>query len=271
MSIKARSFLIKALAGLALVFLATGCLPSGDRFEDSQVALATPTMNPAFYAGTGSTSTMAVIAPDQQDTLEAPPSQPIIAAIAPSVTPAVYRKLVIYDESLDENWILEHSNQVNYNLKDTMVAHNGTFALSFTPMASFSSLFFTVREGAQQAYPRDQVAGVSFWLYSGNDNVKTSDLAVTVVGSNQYPYWVLDDNSVNSSLSPKFSETRLYDLDINYDIPSNTWVQIDVWLDKLHFDPDYKYVTGFLIKNDKGFYNTVFIDQVELLLTAATR
>ena len=37
-------------------------------------------------------------------------------------------------------------------------------------------------------------------------------------------------------------------------------------LDNLTYDPDYKYVTGFYIKNDAGFLQTVYIDDVNLLM-----
>jgi hypothetical protein len=39
-----------------------------------------------------------------------------------------------------------------------------------------------------------------------------------------------------------------------------------VWLDDLEFDPPYRYVTGFYLKNDIGFRNTYYVDQVALLL-----
>jgi hypothetical protein len=73
---------------------------------------------------------------------------------------------------------------------------------------------------------------------------------VTVLGSNSYTYWVEDDISVKSIYEPVFSETRLYYLGVNRTIPPNTWVKVELWLDERIYDPDYRYVTGFYIKNE---------------------
>jgi hypothetical protein len=92
-----------------------------------------------------------------------------------------------------------------------------------------------------------------------------------VLGSNSYTYWLANDTSVPTDTTvtveaPLFSETRLYDLHINRAIPPGTWVQVVVWLDDLIYDPEYTYVTGMYIKNNKGFLNTFYIDQVNLLM-----
>jgi hypothetical protein len=101
-------------------------------------------------------------------------------------------------------------------------------------------------------------------LSSGADYISNTDLAVTVLGSNEYPYWVDGDNSVQNEISPVFSETRLSFLDVNRSIPPDTWVQVDVPIHKLIYDPDYTYVVGFYIKNDEGFISEFFIDDIEL-------
>ena len=54
-------------------------------------------------------------------------------------------------------------------------------------------------------------------------------------------------------------------------IPPDTWVQVEVWLDELLFDPEYKYVTGIYIKNGEDFRDTIWIDQVELVTTPDTQ
>ena len=66
--------------------------------------------------------------------------------------------------------------------------------------------------------------------------------------------------------NPTFSETRLYFLGINRDIPPETWVNVEVWLDDLQYDPIYEYVTGFYIKNDEGFGQTFYVDAVRIIM-----
>jgi hypothetical protein len=129
-----------------------------------------------------------------------------------------------------------------------------------------------VEESSPQPYLRSQVIGFSFWVYCDDDYIGSSDLAVTITGSNQYPYWVQDDDSVTNRFDPIFSETRLYFLGFNSDIPPRTWAEVNVILDDLIYDPIYTYVTGLLIKGDENFRNTVYIDQVEIsLLENSTR
>jgi len=118
------------------------------------------------------------------------------------------------------------------------------------------------------------VLGVSFWLNSGDAPVRPDDLAVTVVGSDAFPFWIAGDDSVainnpaaNEEL-PTFSETRLSFLHVDRTLPPQTWIKIEVWLDELLYDPDYTYVTGFYVKNDASFFQTVYIDDVALLLSS---
>jgi len=149
--------------------------------------------------------------------------------------------------------------------------HGGKKAIMVTPTADFGQFFLTVRKDALKIYPRDRILGVSFWLNGGANSIATSDLAVTVTGSNQYAYWVADDTSVkvDSPVTPEaplFSETRLYFLHINHTIPPNTWVEVILWLDDQIYDPDYANVTGMYIKNDKGFLNPYYIDDIQLLV-----
>jgi hypothetical protein len=113
---------------------------------------------------------------------------------------------------------------------------------------------------------REDVLGFSFWLYGNDDWIDREDLLVTVVGSNESPYWIPDDQSVENIYEPLFSETRLYYLGINDDIPPKTWVQVYIWLDDLLFDPDYEYVTGIYIKNDEQFFETALIDELTVYL-----
>ncbi|MEM7127650.1 MAG: hypothetical protein AAF702_15055 [Chloroflexota bacterium] len=184
-------------------------------------------------------------------------------------------EILIYDDELDSNWTLENSQGVDYDLVTTARWYekldkrtdltSGALSISLKPRDDFGTIFFTVRPESSASYSRDEILGVSFWLHTGTDIVDTGDFAVTVVGSNEQTYWSSDDESVFFDGDDSFSETRLYFLDINRAIPSDSWVKIEVWLDELLYDPDYEYVTGIYVKNDAGFRNTVYIDRMALL------
>lgn len=179
--------------------------------------------------------------------------------------------ITLYDDTLNTDWVPEHSDMTKYDLASTDFIHAGKKAIKITPTNDYGRFFLTVGKDARKTYPRDRVLGFSFWLNGGASTIATSDLAVTVVGSNQYAYWVIDDQSVKIDTpvtveSPLFSETRLYYLHFNRSIPPDTWVEVVVWLDDLLYDPDYKYVTGMYIKNDEGFVGPYYIDDVQLLV-----
>ncbi len=156
---------------------------------------------------------------------------------------------------------------MTYFLTDTLHAYSGTVGLSVVPDQDLGRLFFTVRQDAKQSYGLDRVFGVSMWINSGSEALDPGNLSVTVVGSNDYSYWVADDQSVKIDDRHFFSESRLYYLGINRPIPPNTWVEVVVWLDKLPYEPEYKNVTGIYIMNDRGFKREFHIDRVHLLMT----
>jgi hypothetical protein len=216
--------------------------------------LPTPTLNP-YFGNEGRT----------HDRTEQPSSTPVPSPILLSPTPGAHvATQVIYDDTLASGWSTQDSQGSQINLQSTQYAYIGTHSIAFTPEKDFGSLFLTVQASNSQKYFRSRVIGFSFWVYSDTDYIRTSDLAVTITGSNQIPYWIPGDTSVTNRYDPIFSETRLYDLGYNHDIPPKTWTQVDVILDDLIYDPIYQYVTGLMIKSDEGFRNTVYIDQVQL-------
>jgi hypothetical protein len=177
----------------------------------------------------------------------------------------------LYDDALNSDWSAERSGEVKYDVASTAFVHGGKKAIMVMPTDDFGRFFLTVRKDARKIYPRDRILGISFWLNGGANSIATSDLAVTVTGSNQYTYWVADDTSVKinatvTAESPLFSETRLYFLHVNRSIPPSSWVEVIVWLDDLIYDPNYTNITGMYIKNDKGFLNPYYIDDVQLLV-----
>ncbi|MBX3013828.1 MAG: hypothetical protein KF832_20060 [Caldilineaceae bacterium] len=239
-----------------------------DEVADDQTVTPIPTVALLFR-------TDAVILPTPS--LPALVLVPTATPVAPvKATPVAtdYREVVVYGDELDANWSVEHSTDTQINLWDTShwfqplqgETTSGATSIVVSPQADYGKLLFSVRPESGLQYKRNDVIGVSFWLNSGQDGITTADLAVTLQGSNDVPYWQADDRSVFGDSTGEFSETRLYYLDINRTIPPNTWVNVIVWLNQLQFDPAYQYVTGFYIKNDLGFRNTYYIDQVSLLM-----
>ncbi len=209
----------------------------------------------------------------------------LTAPLPPTSPPAApdeqIASIPIYDDHLHPDWNAEQSQGVAYDLASETYVYSGRVAIAVAPQRRYGQFFLTVREDAQTVYNRNEILGVSFWLSGGANAVDPGDLAITVVGSNAYPYWVAGDTSVQQAAGipdsaitdefPLFSETRLYFLDINRTIPPDTWVEVVLWLDEREFDPDYRYITGIYIKNDDpAFLPTFYVDRMSLLLIRST-
>lgn len=177
----------------------------------------------------------------------------------------------IFDDQLNENWEVLENPDAGMDLASTDQVHTGEKAIAFTPNVDFTTLFFAVKPDSQTVFSYEETLGLSFWLNGGDDYIEPDELAVTVIGSNDFTYWNPDDKSVDLPVGEYFSETRLYHLGLNGSIPPGTWVQIFVWIDNLIYDPYYNYITGFYIKNDEGFYNTIYVDDVEIIRLAKAR
>jgi hypothetical protein len=263
MAKRQRNILKAGLWASALPLLAA-CVQLGPAEPAAQAPQPTPTVAPLFRPAA---------------TLPPQPSAPPTTATAtpadptppPSPTPDPrIAETPIYDDALDAGWSAEHSGDVRFDLAAPASGEAGAKAIAVTPLKDFGTFFLTVREQAGAAYRRDKVLGVSFWL-SGDNAIETSDLAVTVVGSNKYTYWRADDTSVQidgrvTSDPWLYSETRLYYLGINRAIPPRTWTEVVLWLDDRIYDPGYTYVTGIYIKNDEQFRGTYYVDRVKLLM-----
>ncbi len=256
---------------------------------------AAPTPNVSSTAATDTALLDEQSTISSMTTLEGEEAAP--AEVTLSSNSGDYAEQLIYDDGLDDNWTLDNSFLIRFDplntahwfepLVETTVVGNpagsteeapadtprtvGAVAIEVRPEEDYGALFFTVQPDATERYPLDEVLGFSFWLNSGPQVLDTADLAVTVLGSNELPYWEAGDDSVFGELSnapdaETFSETRLYFLDINRSIPPNTWTRVFLWLDELEFEPDYEYVTAFYIKNNEGFLGTFYIDQLSLLV-----
>jgi hypothetical protein len=238
---------------------------------------AKPTVALLFRAPTTVVATPA-LGPDQAPTRTLrPTAQALTTPTAlPNLLRPAYPEMLIYDDEINANWSVDQSKDTEVNLWDntlwfqrfepTQERTSGATTIAVAPQADFGKLFFTVRPESTEVYERQKMLGVSFWLNSGSNGIATDELAVAMAGSNELPYWSATDRSVFGDEAGDFSETRLYFLKVNRTIPPNTWIKLVVWLDDLEFDPPYRYVTGFYLKNDIGFRNTYYVDQVALLL-----
>jgi len=174
----------------------------------------------------------------------------------------------IYADTFNPNWRLYRANNVDVNIRSRLIAHEGRSSIAVTPGKAFDQISFIVSPDSTNIYPRERVLGFRFWINPGDSNLIPSDLAVSVLGSNANPYYVEGDTSVTNIYDPVFSETRLYFLGFNQAVPPYTWAEIIIWLDDLVYDPYYAYVVGFYLKNDEGYLQTFYIDDVRLVLTA---
>ncbi len=172
----------------------------------------------------------------------------------------------VFDDQLNPNWSTADSIGMRSFFTDTQHAYSGTVGISVTPLQDFGKLFFAVKQNTNETYGLDRVVGVSVWINSGDQPLDPNDLSITVVGSNDNIYWRPDDKSVATDSTHFFSESRLYYLGVKNTVPPYTWVEAVVRLDKLPYEPDYKYVTGVYIKNDEWFRRTFYVDQVHLLV-----
>jgi hypothetical protein len=261
------------LAGMLLA----GCTSLIPQPPTVQPNVPTPTISSFFLDSPTAIAGASTALPTQaqaRPTAATRPSPSPIASAATRTTDQI-ATLILYDDVLNTDWSAERSNQVKYDIASPKATHGGKQAIAVTPTNDFGRIFLTVRKDARKIYPRDRVLGISFWLSGGENTIGTGDLAVTVTGSNQYAYWVADDTSVKvdtpvTAVSPLFPETRLNFLHINRSIPPHSWVEVVVWLDDLVDDPDYTYVTGMYIKNDAGFLDTYYIDDIQIVVKKET-
>lgn len=184
----------------------------------------------------------------------------------PAANPAALVTVPIYTGVLTPGWSLGNSWGVEQAEDSTVLSPSGEKSIRFTPKEDYGSLFFTVEKTGSATYLRAKTVAVSFLLNPGNNSLSPDQLAVTILGSNDYSYWLKGDTSVASANQGQmFSETRLYFLSVNRSLPANTWTEIIVWLNKLIYDPNYQYVTGMYLKTDSSFSDTLYVANVVFL------
>ncbi len=248
-----------------LVCLALIASCGGNATDMSSSDSATPTVSSRFSPVTITPWPTPVPRPTRTPAptgTAAPQAEPI-AAPPPPATAGV-TEVVVFADVLSPDWLVQNSVGMNYSVRDRTRVHSGTTAIRITPVQDFGMFLFSVKPGATQVYTRADAFEVSLWLNSGDQEVGMEDLAVTVIGSNAQPYWVAGDTSVTVDDKLFFSETRLNYLGVNNTIPPDTWVELRVSLDQLPYEPDYAYITGIYVKNEAGFRQTVFLDDVRI-------
>jgi len=172
----------------------------------------------------------------------------------------------IYNDALMPGWSADDSWGVEFDLQSKDTAHSGEFSIAVTPQEDFGALMLAVLQDSPQTYPYTQTVGVRFWLNAGETPLYLDQLAAAVIGSNQYPYWQQGDTSTaDSGQTGSFSETRLYFLGFNRELPPQEWLEVVIWLDDLTYDPEYTWVTAIYFKNDAGFRDTYYVDDVALV------
>jgi hypothetical protein len=256
-----QSSILRIMLGLilAMALSLAGCGPQA-REPDSATSAA-PTVASPFGAATAVLIDFPTIAPGAAGTVGAGAETTRVA----HPTQPVITEETVYDGALDPNWSLAQSWGLNYDLNGTAKVDSGQVAMIVTPQEDYGGLFFTLLPTSTLVYSQDIVVGISLWL-SSDQFITPQDLAVTVLGSNAYPYWVEGDDSAAPGQQDAFSETRLQFFDVQSDIPAGKWIEVVVRPDKLTYDPVYHYLTGFYIKNDQNYRNTFYIDRVVMLV-----
>lgn len=259
-----------AFAGglIVLLVLITACSVQGSPQIQSTDDEPVPTVSSAFSA-----RPTIPIAPPWLDAT--PVSDTSVAPTSAQTDPKLVEE-IIYDDSLSPNWTTEQSRWVDLDPANRAYADGGQFAIKTSLTDTTGLLFFTVKPGIRKSYMRKDVLGIRFRLTGGSSYISPDEMTVTINGSNSFSYWRDDDRSVEASgrvtdpRKPLFSDTQLVFLGINKPIPPRTWVEITIWLDKLQFDPDYTYLTGFYIKSERQYMKAFYVDQVKLLLAPST-
>jgi hypothetical protein len=241
---------------LALMLLAHSCKPIVVQPTAAKPDVKSPTVASVFFEKETST-------PHPTKT-----ANPTLAP-APARTAASWDDVAlipVFVDALEPDWHLLENQGMVFDLENSEIVRSGTSAIKVSPQLDFSRLFFVLNPDSNNAYQRKHMVGLSMWINGGENWIGLSSLAFTITGSKIYPYWDEKDRSAYIDGKFPFSETRLYFMGFNSDIPPNTWVKVELFMEQLIFDPYYDYITGFYIKNDQGIYDTFYIDDVHLLM-----
>ena len=175
--------------------------------------------------------------------------------------------VAVYEENLNTNWQVLPDTRIRFDLKSSGDVYRGTTAISFTPRRSGgANLFITVSDQSQEEYRRDQVAKLSFRLYSPKTLLYLDQFFITFVGSKRLPYWSAEDQKVSDYLSV-FSRISLDELGFDRAVPADTWVKVEIDLTEAQaLALEYQYLTGISFKNATDPNHPLLIDDISLIL-----
>lgn len=197
-------------------------------------------------------------------------SAPLTTSVSISTTEGMITvsAVLVYDEVLNSDWTVRNSPGVQFDLAYDEMAHNGDVSIEYAPGEDLGSFFLQVRPDAANAYLRDDIIGLSFWLYTGEEPLATEDLALIVVGSYDFPYWSAVDESIDPEeyVPTMAGGKHAFDLRFNRVISPETWVQVIIFFDDVRYDTDYTYITGLNLMNNAGVQRTFLIDEFVFIL-----
>jgi hypothetical protein len=271
--------LIKTLSILVLLMVG-GCTLTSNAPDVITTPLAAPT-NHFFFSssqGEGKNEKGEIYTSEAVPTVASffsqpkhTPTQPRIQ-VTSRITPEpseIFRKwtksIALYDDRIRPGWKIL-SSDMEVKTLGAEQARTGTAAISITPQKDLSQFYLVVEHSSEEVYLRNDVYSLTFFLSGGDDYIQLDELVLTILGSNQYPYYRFRDNSVDFGAQPYFSETRLYYLGLNRSIGPGEWAEVTIKLDDLIYDPNYQYFTGFYLKNDESFWRTFYIDDVSITM-----
>ncbi|MGB1251181.1 MAG: hypothetical protein ACPG8W_11240 [Candidatus Promineifilaceae bacterium] len=268
--------------------------------DDVEVSAEAPeaTLNPVFLhkesatriavtrtpppEATTSTLYVDLVATEVQMTEEAPPLPTPTNTPLPTPVPTVGLETyeLVYEDELSANW--EIVTNAQYEVIHGRNPYSGNASIIFTPTLGARTFMFTVKESADRTYRQDEIFGITFQVSSINNHIGIDDMAMTVIGSNEIPYWKLDDFSVENVGIPNenwvgredrisnwyatiYPETLFAFLEVDRAIAPKTWTPVNNWLSARLLAPPYEYVTGFYVKTGNLFQGTVQIDDIRII------
>jgi hypothetical protein len=226
---------------------------------DAPVALSgAPTVASVFRTSSSATPSPIIMPTTTLEFTETP---------LPQATASQLFTLPVYDDDLNPNWEVQEDTRMRIDLKSSSEVYRGDAAISFAPRRNDdATLFITVSDQSMEEYRRDQVAKLSFWLYSPKALLYLDQFFITFVGSKRLPYWSLEDQKVANYLSV-FPRISLDKLGFDRAVPADTWVMVEIDFDEVRaLAPEYQYLTGISFQNATDPTHPLLLDDISLTL-----
>ena len=174
--------------------------------------------------------------------------------------------ITLYSDSFNPNWMLYGAQDEEINPNANTQVHHGLFSIEVTPKKSTSDLYFLLREGTRDLFPRPQIYGFRFKLNPGETPLDLSQLVVGILGGSKESEILDPEELAITTELPIIPATNLSIPGSNPIIPPNTWSDVIVWFDDSIPDPVYDYILGLYIRKEQTFLQTFFLDDVQLVV-----